>query len=66
MLSHPNVLSLSGIIKRDDQFALVSEWMVNGNINQFVERHQAVNRLELVRVLMPQLLALHFTDDHLP
>jgi len=31
------------------QFALVSEWMDNGNINDFIERDRNVNRVELVR-----------------
>jgi len=29
-------------------FAMVSEWMVNGNIVEFVEAHRDVNRFELV------------------
>lgn len=31
------------------RFAMVSEWMMNGDINQFVMEHQDVNRFELVR-----------------
>ena len=30
------------------QFAMVSEWMPNGNINQFVNEYRNVNRFELV------------------
>ena len=30
------------------EFAMVSEWMSNGNINQFVSIHQDANRFELV------------------
>jgi len=30
------------------QFAMVSEWMPNGNISQFVKAHQNTNRFELV------------------
>ena len=29
-------------------FAMVSEWMVNGNIIEFVKAHRDVNRFELV------------------
>ena len=29
-------------------FAMASEWMVNGNINEFIKAHRDVNRLELV------------------
>ena len=46
---HPNVLSLLGITMSNDQFAMVSEWMVNGNINEFVKAHKNANRFELVR-----------------
>ena len=31
------------------QFAMVSEWMVNGNINEFLRAHMDANRFELVR-----------------
>lgn len=41
------------------QFAMVSDWMANGNINDFVKAHMNVNRLELVcflsEVLTPPL-----------
>ena len=33
----------------EHRFVLVSEWMENGNINEFIERDQHVNRAELVR-----------------
>ena len=29
-------------------FAMVSEWMVNGNINEFVKAHRDANRFALV------------------
>jgi len=29
-------------------FAMISEWMVNGNIIEFVKAHRDVNRFELV------------------
>ena len=32
----------------DFHFAMVSEWMTNGNINEFIEENQDVNRFELV------------------
>ena len=32
----------------NNQFAMVSEWMVNGNINEFVKAHRDANRFELV------------------
>jgi len=33
---------------RNDQPAMVSEWTVYGNINEFVKAHRGVNRFELV------------------
>jgi len=47
-LRHPNVLPLLGVIMTEDRFGMVSEWMSNGNINQFVMEHRDVNRFELV------------------
>ena len=32
------------------QFAMISEWMVNGNINEFVKTNPGENRLKLVRI----------------
>jgi len=29
-------------------FAMASEWMINGNINEFVKAHRDANRFELV------------------
>ena len=48
-LRHPNILPLLGVTVSEHQFALVSEWMENGNINDFIERYRHVNRVELVR-----------------
>ena len=51
-LRHPNILSLIGASISQTQFAMASEWMPNGNINQFIKAHPEVNRLGLVRVLL--------------
>lgn len=32
----------------ENRFTMVSEWMTNGNINEFVKAHQNANRFELV------------------
>ena len=34
-----------------NQFTMVSEWMVNGNINEFVKAHRDENRFELVGLI---------------
>jgi len=47
-LRHPNVLSLVGVVMGKNQFAMASEWMDNGNINEFVKAHRDVDRFELV------------------
>ena len=47
-LRHPNVLPLLGVTMSNDQFAVVSVWMQNGNINKFVEAFVDVDRLKLV------------------
>jgi serine/threonine protein kinase len=48
-LRHPNVLPLLGVTVSERRFAMVSEWMDHGNINEFVEEDRHVNRAELVR-----------------
>ena len=48
-LDHPNVLPLLGVEMTGTQFAMVSEWMTNGNITRFVKAHWEANRFELVR-----------------
>jgi serine/threonine protein kinase len=35
----------------ETEFAMVSEWMSNGNINQFLRERRDANRLELVSSL---------------
>jgi serine/threonine protein kinase len=47
-LQHPNVLPLIGVMMSQNRFAMVSEWMENGDINDFIEEHPDVNRLKLV------------------
>ena len=51
-LRHRNVLPLLGALKDGSQFkfAMVSKWMPNGNINEFVQAHRGVNRFKLVRL----------------
>ena len=47
-LRHPNVLPMLGVTVTKPPFAMVSEWMTNGDINEFVETHPEVDRLKLV------------------
>ena len=48
-LRHPNILPLLGVTLNEQRFALVSEWMENGNINEFIKRDEGINRTKLVR-----------------
>ena len=47
-LNHPNVLPLLGVTMDSQQFVMVSEWMLNGNINQFLKANENADRFELV------------------
>ena len=61
-LRHPNVLPLIGVMMSETHFAMISNWMVNGNINDFVKVHPAANRLELVGrsiAVSPSSLQVH-------
>jgi len=48
-LQHPNILPLLGVSLNKHRFALVSEWMEHGNINEFIKSDRHANRSELVR-----------------
>ena len=54
-LRHPNVLPLMGVMMSETQFAMVSDWMGNGNINDYVKAHPEANRLKLVGFQSPSL-----------
>jgi len=47
-LRHQNVLPLLGVTMDTYHFAMVSEWMKDGNINEFIKVNRDVNRFELV------------------
>jgi len=47
-LRHPNIQPLLGVTMGDHLFAMVSEWMWNGDINKFIKAHRDANRFELV------------------
>ena len=47
-LNHPNVLPLLGVSMEERRFVMVSEWMENGNINEFIRSHTDVDLFELV------------------
>ncbi|CAE6358551.1 unnamed protein product [Rhizoctonia solani] len=45
--SHPNVLEVYGVARYRDQIAMVSPWMGNGNLSQFLSRRPQVDRCAL-------------------
>jgi hypothetical protein len=48
-LCHPNVLPPLGVTMTEIRPVMVSDWMVNGNINEFMKANLNADRLELVR-----------------
>ena len=48
-LLHPNVLPLLGVTMSHKHFAMISEWMANGNINEFLRDNRDADRFELVK-----------------
>ena len=54
-LRHPNVLPLLGVTISENRFVMVSEWVVKGNINQFVRAYPNADRLGLVCFLFNTL-----------
>ena len=46
-----------------NRFAMVSEWMKNGNINQFVKTHLNANRFGLVSSQLKLLTFSIIADD---
>ncbi|KAF9649102.1 kinase-like protein [Thelephora ganbajun] len=47
-LRHPNILPLLGVTVSGTQLMMVSEWMENGNINEFVQKDRSTNRTALL------------------
>jgi len=58
-LHHPNVLPLLGVTMGVYDFALASEWMKNGNINEFARARPNVNRFELLKDVALGLIYMH-------
>ena len=49
----------------ESQFAMVSDWMVNGSINQFLRRNPNVDRLKLVCLSSTFSLGFEWTDEQI-
>ena len=57
-LNHLNMLPLLGVMVTEDRFAMVSEWMMNGNINQFV-RTLGCKSVQTCELLDPEIQDYH-------
>ena len=49
-------MPLMGVTTSESRFAMISSWMANGNINDFVKSHPEVDRMGLVGSLSNMLL----------
>ena len=58
-LCHPNVLPLIGVTMIEFRLVMVSEWMENGNVTEFVKKNGEADRLELVRSSLSLSLLLN-------
>jgi len=48
----------------ETEFSMVSEWMSNGNVNQFVATHQDAKRFELVTFPLKLLHSSPVADNY--
>ena len=62
-LCHQNILPLLGVMMSNNQFAMVSKWMANGNINEFVKTHREANRFKLVGYRPYRISYLSLTES---
>jgi len=58
-LFHPNVLPLLGVVRGGRHFVMISKWMENGNINEFIKANQDANRFELLKDVTKGLTYMH-------
>ena len=47
-LHHPNVLPLLGVTMSETRLSIVTEWMANGNVDEFVKMRPNADRLMFV------------------
>ncbi|KAF9651282.1 kinase-like protein, partial [Thelephora ganbajun] len=60
-LSHPNVVPFLGVCDSPVPLSMVSEWMPNGSVRQYVQDHPEADRLKL---LLDSCHGLHFLHSH--
>ena len=47
-IAHPNVVPFSGVSETLFSFSIINPWLPNGNILDYIQKNQRVNRLQLV------------------
>ena len=47
-ISHPNIVPFLGVSEAPAPISMVSEWMPNGNVRDYIEKNPGVSRLQLV------------------
>ena len=52
-LSYPNVLPVLDVSPKLFPLCVITEWMANGNIVEFISKHLEVNHLRLVCPISP-------------
>ena len=63
ILRHPNVLPLLCASMNGNEFVIVSEWMDNGNVMDYLTREVDADRLLLVIFFSRQSTSLRMADD---
>jgi len=58
-VSHPNVLPFLGVSETLFSFSIISPWLRNGNIVEYIQKHRGVNRLHLLAQAASGLEYLH-------
>jgi serine/threonine protein kinase len=48
LLKHTNIVELVGLADFKDQMSMVSPWMENGSLPEYIIRHPGVDRIQLV------------------
>ncbi|KAF9789361.1 kinase-like domain-containing protein [Thelephora terrestris] len=58
-IAHPNVVSFFGVSEALFSFCIISPWLSNGNILEYIRKNQRVNRLTLLAQAASGLEYLH-------
>lgn len=47
-ITHPNIVPFLGVSQAPAPLSMVSEWMVNGNVRDYIGKNPYASRLQLV------------------